>query len=238
MDLHRFHAAAGRLPGRLVRAHRRGGAAPSNVLDSVHQAACGRARTCAWHLCRIHFGLTTYNDSNDALNTLGVDAYNFNRPKPAVIATSCVYLFVVVLLVLLSLARSFIEAAHDATGESSASTVLRNRGAAAVTCQGNHSCRWGHEQCGPWMASRGAAKADGTSAGVAQQQVLTAASCLHDRRPRRPGRARQRSVDGVQRAGLNLLVDHHAVADGAHRRLGHLGRRGLRAARQHQHPAQ
>lgn len=50
------------------------------------------------------------------MNTLGVKAYNIERPRPAIIATAVFVLFTIVMITALSFARSFIEAAHDATG--------------------------------------------------------------------------------------------------------------------------
>ncbi|KAF5842715.1 hypothetical protein DUNSADRAFT_5482 [Dunaliella salina] len=63
----------------------------------------------------IHFSILAYEETKDGLDHLGVDALNFDIPYPAVIATACVALAICVLLGLLSLSRSFIEAGHDAT---------------------------------------------------------------------------------------------------------------------------
>lgn len=46
----------------------------------------------------------------------GVDAPNLDRPKPAMIASAVVFFIVLTMVAVLSLVRSFIEAAHDATG--------------------------------------------------------------------------------------------------------------------------
>lgn len=60
--------------------------------------------------------MKVYNKTKAGLDVLGVDAYNIERSRPAIIATGTTALFIVVLMAAMSFARSFIEAAHDATG--------------------------------------------------------------------------------------------------------------------------
>mmetsp|Transcript_19603 Transcript_19603/g.54621 ORF Transcript_19603/g.54621 Transcript_19603/m.54621 type:complete len:266 (+) Transcript_19603:218-1015(+) len=64
----------------------------------------------------IHFSILAYEETKDGLDQLEVEAPDFDIPYPAVVATACVALAICVLVGLLSLCRSFIEAGHDATG--------------------------------------------------------------------------------------------------------------------------
>ncbi|PNW87161.1 hypothetical protein CHLRE_02g111400v5 [Chlamydomonas reinhardtii] len=53
----------------------------------------------------------------DALDSLDVTASNVGSLNSALLATAIVYLVIIVIIYLMSLWRSFIEAAHDATGQ-------------------------------------------------------------------------------------------------------------------------
>lgn len=72
----------------------------------------------------IHFVVEMKNKTVDALDALSVTAHHIDRPTAAMIATSVVFLVTVVFVVGLSLARSFIEAAHDATGLSGGGSTV------------------------------------------------------------------------------------------------------------------
>jgi hypothetical protein len=93
-----------------------------------------------WH-CRIHFVNLVYNSTSDGLGVLGVAAYNLDRPRTAMIATSCLYLFWIVVVFLLCFARSFIEAAHDATGMAAQVVALHGL-CSSNSCitAGDHTC--------------------------------------------------------------------------------------------------
>jgi hypothetical protein len=58
---------------------------------------------------RVYFGLQVYNWTKSGLDALGVTAADIDRPRPAVIATSGVSLFLVLLVFGIGIGRSFIE---------------------------------------------------------------------------------------------------------------------------------
>ncbi len=88
-----------------------GGCPPALTVLTAHPYVLPTPRTF-----RIYHGNKMYDHTNDGLEVLGISADNLQLPKPAIIATAVVSLVLVVVLAGLSLARSFIEAAHDATG--------------------------------------------------------------------------------------------------------------------------
>jgi len=72
----------------------------------------------------VHFTNMSWDDTNNALQALSVSALNTERIRPALIATAVVYLVFLVLLAIMSFARSFVEAAHDATGQTGAGSTV------------------------------------------------------------------------------------------------------------------
>lgn len=97
--------------------------------------------------CRINFVNVVYTYTKDGMDFLGVEAPDLDRPKPAMIATSVVYLTILVIVTLLSFIRSFIEAAHDATGGGSQGLL---------PMEGGRSWAQGKGGCGGLFAEDGA----------------------------------------------------------------------------------
>lgn len=68
--------------------------------------------------CRIYFTQECRDKTRSALEFLDVDAKNVERLTPGLIGTAIAYIVLILIIYFMSLWRSFIEAAHDATGES------------------------------------------------------------------------------------------------------------------------
>ncbi len=66
---------------------------------------------------RIYFTQECRDKTRSALEFLDVDAKNVERLTPGLIATAITYIVLILIIYFMSLWRSFIEAAHDATGE-------------------------------------------------------------------------------------------------------------------------
>jgi len=65
----------------------------------------------------IYYSIQSKNNTSSGLASLNVGAFNYNSLDPILIGTSVVFLVILVMVAILSFARSFIEAAHDATGQ-------------------------------------------------------------------------------------------------------------------------
>lgn len=66
--------------------------------------------------CRCAYSKTSYEQSRDALEALDVNAANMGRLEPALIASAVTYLVLALVLFVMALWRSSVEASHDATG--------------------------------------------------------------------------------------------------------------------------
>ncbi|GAX78297.1 hypothetical protein CEUSTIGMA_g5739.t1 [Chlamydomonas eustigma] len=65
----------------------------------------------------IYFSIQSKNNTSSGLTTLNVGAFNYTSLDPIIIGTAVAFLVILFMVAVLSFARSFIEAAHDATGQ-------------------------------------------------------------------------------------------------------------------------
>ena len=65
---------------------------------------------------RVYFSQQAKTNTWNGLSALSVSSTDFSYLNPVLIATAVIYLVILALLAVVSFARSFVEAAHDATG--------------------------------------------------------------------------------------------------------------------------
>ena len=84
--------------------------------DSLHMAALMGSLGLHVSMHRVYFTQQARTNTSNGLSVLSVSSTDFSYLNPVLIATAVIYLVILALLAVVSFARSFVEAAHDATG--------------------------------------------------------------------------------------------------------------------------